>query len=47
LTELDNTVRELGCESEWLTLLEAEYGLIIAMTRLAAERQKEERDADA
>jgi hypothetical protein len=44
---LDNAVRELGCESDWLTLIEAEYGLIFAMTRLAAERQKEERDAGA
>lgn len=47
LTDLDNAVRERGCETDWLSLLESEHGLILAMTRLAAERQKEERDANA
>jgi len=44
LVDLGAAVRELGAEREWLELIEGEYGLLMAMTRLAADRRKEQRD---
>jgi hypothetical protein len=44
LVDLGAAVRELGAQREWLDMLEREYGLLMAMTRLAAERQREARE---
>lgn len=44
LLALGAGVREMGAAREWLDMIEREFGLLMAMTRLAAERQKEERD---
>lgn len=44
LIDLGATVRELSAQREWLDLLEREFGLIMAMARLAADRQREARE---
>lgn len=44
LTELADYVRDKACARQWLDLLEREHGYIMALTRLAAEKAKEERD---
>lgn len=40
-------VAEQGAARDWLRLLDTEYAYIHALTRLAAEKRKEARDADA
>ena len=46
LTDLVHYVTEHGCRNEWLDLLEAESGYLMAMCRLIAEQRKEQRDAN-
>lgn len=41
LIDLGAAVRELDASGEWLDMLEREYGLIMAMARIAADRQRE------
>lgn len=45
LVDLGAAVRELEAEREWLEMIEREYGLLMAMARLAADRRREQRDA--
>jgi len=40
---LANEVRERRCASEWLQLVEDEYGFLMAMARSIAEQRKEAR----
>jgi hypothetical protein len=47
LVDLVHEVTERNCRSEWLDIIEREHGYLIALTRLTAEKRKEERDADA
>jgi hypothetical protein len=41
LLELADHVRELGAASEWLDMVEREYGLLIAMARKTAEERRD------
>jgi hypothetical protein len=43
LVDLVHEVTERGCRSEWLDLLDREHGYLIALTRLTAEKRKEEK----
>lgn len=43
LADLTHAITERGCRSEWLDLLDAEAGYIMALTRLASEKQGETR----
>jgi hypothetical protein len=43
LVALDNAVDDVGT-AEWLAMLDAEWGLLIALARACAERRKEARD---
>lgn len=42
LSDLAECARDCGRASEWLNLVEAEHGYIMALTRLAAEQRKED-----
>jgi hypothetical protein len=44
LVDLVAAVAERGCAVEWLDLIEREYGLLMAMTRLCAEERKAARE---
>lgn len=46
LLDLSGTVRELGASRDWLSLLHREYGLLLAMARLASERRREAHDPE-
>lgn len=46
LIDLGGTVRELGAAADWLALIERELGLVMAMTRLAAEKRREQYDTE-
>jgi len=47
LSDLADYVREGASARQWLELLEREHGYVIALTRLAAEKAREEREAQA
>lgn len=47
LSDLADYVREEASTRQWLELLEREHGYVIALTRLAAEKAKEAREATA
>jgi hypothetical protein len=42
--DLGALVREMGAQQQWLDMVEREIGLLMAMSRLAAEKKQEERD---
>lgn len=42
LIDLTSEVRESGAASEWLDMIQREYGLLMALTREAAERRSEQ-----
>ena len=44
LVDLSGAVREAGAQREWLDLVTREYGLILAMARLASEKRREAHD---
>jgi hypothetical protein len=44
---LADDVHELGAASEWLQLVEDEYGYLLALTRSVAEKRKTDRQEDA
>lgn len=43
LIDLTSTVREFDAAGEWLDLVQREYGLLMALTREAAEKRAAER----
>lgn len=43
LYQLAELVHEKQCAGDWLSLLEREYGYLIALARLASEKAKEQR----
>lgn len=45
LVDLVHAVTEKSARNEWLRLLDAEHGYLIALTRLSAEKRKEAREA--
>lgn len=45
LTDLVHYVTEQSCRNEWLDLVDAENGYIMALSRLLSEQRKEARDA--
>jgi hypothetical protein len=44
IVSLGGAVREAGAAREWLDMVEREYGLLLAMARLAAEQARESRE---
>jgi hypothetical protein len=44
LVDLVAMVAERGCAMEWLDLIEREYGLLMALTRLCAEQRREDNE---
>jgi len=42
LIDLGASVREAAAQQQWLDMIEREAGLMIAMTRMAAEKRQEE-----
>jgi hypothetical protein len=45
LVDLVHAVTEKIARNEWLRMLDAEHGYLIALTRLSAEKRKEAREA--
>lgn len=45
-TDLAAQVREWGCAAAWLTLLDKEHGLLIALARRIGEERRAARDAE-
>lgn len=46
LLDLSGTARELGASRVWLELVEREWGLLLAMARLASEKRREAHDPE-
>lgn len=47
LVALSGAVREAGAARQWLDVVQAEYGLLMAMARLAADAARERREGAA
>ena len=47
LMDLVHVVTEKKCATEWLDLIEREYGYLLALARLASEKAREQRGNEA